>query len=93
MLATWDQGDAETMSNLFSSSADLRVLGFDADEQWSGADEFLKVFTVQMDEMPDWSIENHHVEAFEDETSLRNAFQALETGNRGVGRGKNGRKV
>lgn len=68
VLATWGQGDAETMSNLFSSSADLRVLGFDADEQWSGADEFLNVFTAQMDEMPDWSIENHHVEAFEDES-------------------------
>ena len=42
VLATWGQGDAKTMSNLFSSSADLRVLGFDADEQWSGADEFLE---------------------------------------------------
>lgn len=66
VLATWGQGDAETISNLFSSSADLRVLGFDADEQWNGADEFLQVFAAQMDEMPDWSIENHHVEAFED---------------------------
>ena len=56
------------MSNLFSSSADLRVLGFDADEQWSDAVEFLKVFTAQMGEIPDWSVENHHVEAFEDES-------------------------
>ena len=54
------------MSNLFSSSADLRVLGFDADEQWSGADEFLKVFTTQMDEMPEWRLENHRAEGFED---------------------------
>lgn len=68
VLATWGKRDAETMSNLFSSSADLRVLGFDYDELWSGADEFLKIFTAQMDEMPDWSIENHHVEAFEDES-------------------------
>ena len=69
VLATWGQGDSsETMSNLFSSSADLRVLGFDADEQWSGADEFLKVFSARMKKMPDWSVENHHVEAFEDES-------------------------
>ncbi len=66
VLATWDRGDGEVMSNLFSSSADLRVLGFDADEQWSGADDFLKVFSAQMDEMPEWRIESHHVEAFED---------------------------
>ncbi len=66
VLTTWGRGDAETITNLFSSSADLRVLGFDAEEQWSGADEFLKVFITQMDEMPDWSIENHHAEAFED---------------------------
>ena len=68
MLATWGKGDAETMSNMFSSSADLRVIGFDEHEQWNGADEFLKVFATQMDEMPDWSIENHQVEAFEDES-------------------------
>ena len=68
VLATWGRGDAGTMSNLFSSSADLRVLGFDGDEQWRGADEFLKVFTAQMDELPDWSIENYQVEAFEAES-------------------------
>lgn len=68
VIATWDQGDAEVMSNLFSSSADLRVLGFDAGEQWRGADEFLKVFTAQMDEMPDWSLKTHSVEAFEDDS-------------------------
>jgi adenylate cyclase len=66
VLATWDQGDPEAMSNLFSSSADLRVLGFDADEQWSGADDFLKIFSTQMSELPEWRLENRHVEAFED---------------------------
>lgn len=66
VLATWGRGDAETMSNLFSASADLRVLGFDGEELWSGADEFLKVFSAQMDEMPVWRLENHRVEAFED---------------------------
>jgi adenylate cyclase len=66
VLATWNRGDAEAMSNLFSSSADLRVLGFDADEQWRGADDFLTVFSAQMDEIPEWRIENHDAEAFED---------------------------
>jgi uncharacterized protein (TIGR02246 family) len=66
ILATWNRGDVEAMSNLFSSGADLRVLGFDADEQWSGPDQFLAVFVAQKDEMPDWSLEPHHVEAFED---------------------------
>ncbi len=66
ILATWNQGDVKTMSNLFSSSANLRVLGFDVDEQWNGPDEFLSVFAAQSGEMPDWSIESHHVEAFED---------------------------
>lgn len=65
ILATWNRGDVETMSNLFSSSANLRVLGFDVDEQWNGPDEFLSVFATQSDEMPDWTIENRHVEAFE----------------------------
>lgn len=66
VLATWGQGDVEVMSNLFSSSADLRVLGFDIDELWNGADDFLKILTTQMGEMPDWSIDIHDVEAFED---------------------------
>jgi adenylate cyclase len=66
ILATWDQGDVEAMSNLFSSSANLRVLGFDVDEQWNGPDEFLNVFAAQSGEMPDWSIDCHHAEAFED---------------------------
>lgn len=66
ILATWNKRDVETMSNLFSSNADLRVLGFDADEQWRGPDEFLKVFVTQSGEMPDWSIHVHQAEAFED---------------------------
>lgn len=66
ILTTWSKRDLETMSNLFSSDPNLRVLGFDVDEQWIGPDEFLKVFAAQSDEMPDWSILVHEAEAFED---------------------------
>lgn len=66
ILTTWSKRDLETMSNLFSSDPNLRVLGFDVDEQWIGPDEFLKVFAAQSDEMPDWSIDVHEAEAFED---------------------------
>lgn len=66
ILATWSKRDLETMSSLFSSNPNLRVLGFDVDEQWRGPDEFLKVFAAQSDEMPDWSIDVHEAEAFED---------------------------
>lgn len=66
ILATWNKRDMETMSNLFSSDPNLRVLGFDPDEQWRGPEEFLKVFAAQSGEMPEWSIDVHEAEAFED---------------------------
>ena len=66
ILATWNKRDVETMSNLFSSDPNLRVLGFDLDEQWRGPEEFLKVFAAQSGEFPDWSIDVHEAEAFED---------------------------
>ncbi len=66
ILAQWNQRDVETISNLFSTDANLRVLGFDVDEQWRGPDEFLKVFAAQSGELPDWSIDAREVEAFED---------------------------
>lgn len=65
-MANWNQGAVETMSNLFSADACLRVLGFDDDELWRGPNEFLKVFEAQSGEMPDWSIDVHRAEAFED---------------------------
>jgi class 3 adenylate cyclase/ketosteroid isomerase-like protein len=66
ILATWNKRDVETMSNLFSSDPSLRVLGFDLDEQWRGPEEFLNVFAAQSGEFPDWSIDVHEAEAFED---------------------------
>ena len=66
VLETWNRGDAQTMSNLFQSGSDLRVIGFDADERWNGSDEFLMVFEAQIEEMPNWSLQPYSVEAFED---------------------------
>lgn len=66
ILATWSRGDTEAMANLFSSNPMLRVLGFDADEQWRGPDEFVTVYTAQRGEWPEWQMTVQHVEAFED---------------------------
>lgn len=66
ILEAWNRGDAQTMSNLFLSGADLRVFGFDADERWEGSDEFLRIIEAQSREWPDWSIDPYQVEAFED---------------------------
>jgi adenylate cyclase len=65
ILESWSKRDADTMSNLFSADAALRVLGFDPDEQWSGHDEFLKVFETQTGEFPDWDLDVQESEAFE----------------------------
>jgi class 3 adenylate cyclase len=65
IVAMWNSGNVDAMSNLFASS-DLRVLGFDADERWNGLEQFLSVFGAQMSEMPDWSVEADTAEAFED---------------------------
>jgi class 3 adenylate cyclase len=56
----------ETMSNLFSSDPNLRVIGFDLEEQWRGPEEFLKVFSAQSGEWPEWRIDVQQAEAFED---------------------------
>lgn len=66
IVAAWAKRDTETMSNLFSTEANLRVLGFDADEKWRGPEEFLKIFDAQSGEFPEWSLDVHEAEAFED---------------------------
>ena len=66
VIAAWQQGDVETISNLFSDSSHLRVLGFDVDEWWAGPEEFRGVFAAQATEMPDWEIEIDQSEAFEE---------------------------
>lgn len=66
ILRAWSAADYETIANLFSHDATLRVLGFDRGEWWAGPDEFLKVWRAQADEMPVWDIEIGDVEAFED---------------------------
>ena len=68
VLQAWRRRDSETMSNLFSDDASLRVIGFDAPERWSGAHEFLGVFRTQAEELPHWDEEVHHVDAFEEGT-------------------------
>lgn len=65
IVAMWNSGNVDAMSNLFASS-NLRVLGFDADEQWNGLEQFLGVFAAQTSELPDWSVEANSAEAFED---------------------------
>jgi hypothetical protein len=59
IVAAWTKRDMETMSNLFSADANLRVLGFDADETWRGPEEFLKIFETQTGEFPEWSLDVH----------------------------------
>ena len=59
-------GDRESLSNIFSSDASLRVLGFDPDERWAGRDEVLDVRLAQSDEMLGTEFEVEMVEAFED---------------------------
>lgn len=66
VLAAWQRRDVETMSNLFSADAALRVTGFDDDERWVGPDLFLSVFRTQAEEWPDWKEDVERVEAFED---------------------------
>jgi adenylate cyclase len=66
VIVAWQQGDVETISNLFSDSSHLRVLGFDFDEWWVGPEEFRGVFAAQATEMLDWGIEIHQSEAFEE---------------------------
>lgn len=58
--------DRESLSNMFSSDASLRVLGFDPDEWWAGRDEVLHVLQAQSDEMLGTHLEVDTVEAFED---------------------------
>jgi adenylate cyclase len=66
VIAAWQRRDFDTMSNLFSVDAALRVTGFDDDERWVGPDQFLSVFRAQAEEWPDWKEEVERVEAFED---------------------------
>jgi adenylate cyclase len=66
VVEAWQERNVETMRNLFSSDASLRVIGFDEDERWFGPDEFLTVFRTQVEEMPDWKEEIASVEAFQE---------------------------
>jgi class 3 adenylate cyclase/ketosteroid isomerase-like protein len=66
VLRAWQKRDLETISNLVSTDAGLRVIGSDSDEQWVGPDQFFAVFATQSDEMPDWDLEIESVEGFED---------------------------
>lgn len=67
VLVAWNDGDADTIANLFSTDPGLRVLGFDHDERWAGHDEFLKLFRRQAVEMVGWTLDIDHVEGFEDD--------------------------
>jgi class 3 adenylate cyclase/ketosteroid isomerase-like protein len=66
VVAAYQTGDMETMANLVSPEATLRVLGFDADEWWAGPDEFLKLRETQSVEIGKNHEEIHKVEAFEE---------------------------
>lgn len=66
VVAAWQRRDFDTMSNLFSVDAALRVTGFDDDERWVGPDLFLSVFRAQAEEWPEWKEVVDRVEAFED---------------------------
>ncbi len=58
--------DMETLENLVSSDASLRVLGSDVDELWEGPGQFLNVRQTQSVEKPDFRMVTEKVEAFED---------------------------
>ena len=66
LMPVYVWGDRESLSNIFSSDASLRVLGFDPDERWAGRDEVLDVRLAQSDEMLGTEFEVEMVEAFED---------------------------
>lgn len=66
VLDAWQQRDFEAMSNLFSSDASLRVIGFDDLERWAGAEEFLRIFRTQSEEMPQINEDVDSVDAFEE---------------------------
>jgi class 3 adenylate cyclase len=66
LLFVYMSTDRESLSNMFSSDASLRVLGFDPDERWVGRDEVLDVKLAQSDEMLGTEFEVEMVEAFED---------------------------
>lgn len=66
VLNAWQERDFETMSNLFSSDASLRVIGFDDDERWAGPEKFLNIFRAQTEEMPQWKEGVDRVDAFEE---------------------------
>jgi adenylate cyclase len=66
IVVAWDEGDADTISNLFSNDPSLRVLGTDSDERWVGHEEFLRIFKTQQHEMHDWKVSTDRVEAFQD---------------------------
>lgn len=66
VLAAWQRRDFDTVSNLFSVDAALRVTGFDDDERWPGREIFLSIFRTQAEEWPEWKEDVERVEAFED---------------------------
>ncbi len=65
VLEAWESWDLEIVRNLFSSEAELRVIGFDEDEWWVGPDAFFGIFRTQAREVPTWRYEIRLVEAFE----------------------------
>jgi adenylate cyclase len=66
LMPVYVSDDRASLSNIFSSDASLRVLGFDPDERWAGRDEVLDVRLAQSDEMLGTEFEVEMVEAFED---------------------------
>ncbi len=53
VIAAWmNADDMETLENLVSSDASLRVLGSDVDELWEGPGQFLNVRQTQSVEKP-----------------------------------------
>ncbi len=66
ILTAYASADRETLSNLFSTDPNLRVIGTDDDEWWIGPDEFLGVLEAQSHDWPDFEAETRKVEAFQD---------------------------
>ena len=58
--------DFATLSNLFTDGAHFRGVGTDEAEWWFGGEAFKGVAKNQLEELPRFAIETHHVEAFED---------------------------
>lgn len=67
-LAAFSEGDLPTLENLVSSDPALRVMGFDVEEWWKGAEEFISIRRKQAHESPEFRVIPEEVEAFEEGT-------------------------